>query len=280
MSRVNPVKFGELKRLDSHHKAILEFIKNSPNCTENQVVKAMEVQKVCSKMTTLRKLDELIEKQEIDDLLNEGDSGFHRFIINENNEFNRIDKTLTEIEKTIDVMDEPLKKIDRLLENQRRTVNNEWEEIRKLEGLEREVRKKQIDKLLSKELTPLEHHFKFNYVQIIETMLHILTVRINDNIHSDKDLQILYTKIIKLIRKVSEYEPGFHTMSLVTLLEHHIRQVQSNEPVRVYANKNEINLRAADSVIASVEKFKKEFLSETEQKELEDDEYDKAQFLT
>ena len=280
MSRVNPVKFGKVERLDSHHKAILRFIKNSSNCTENQVVKSMEEQKVCSKMTTLRKLDELIEKQEIRDLLKQGQSGFHRFVINENNEFNRIDKILTEIETAIDTMDEPVKKIERLLAKQRRTVLDEWEEIRKLKGLEREARKEQIKKLVSNDLTSLEHHCKFNYVQIIETMLHILTVQINDNIHSDNDLQILYTKLIKLIRKVSQHSPDFHTMKTINLLEHHIKEMASNERVKVYAEENEINLKATDNLITVVKNFRKEFLSETEQRELENIEYGSPQFLT
>ena len=174
----------------------------------------------------------------------------------------------------------PVKKIEHLLENQRKTVLNEWEEIRKLEGLERETREKQINKLVSKELTSLEHHCKFNYVQIIEAMLHILTVRINDTIHSDNDLQILYTKVIKLVRKVSQHSPGFHTMTLIKLLEHHIKEMASNERIRVYADENELNLRATDNLIAAVENFRKEFLSETEQRELKDIEYGSPQFLT
>jgi hypothetical protein len=48
----------------------------------------------------------------------------------------------------------------------------------------------------------------------------------------------------------------------------------------VYADENEINLRATDNLIAAVENFRKEFLSETEQRELEDIEYGSPQFLT
>ena len=62
-------------------------------------------------MTTLRKLDELIEKQEIKDLLRNDENRFHRFIINDDNQFNRIDKALTEIETTIDSMYKPAEKI-------------------------------------------------------------------------------------------------------------------------------------------------------------------------
>ena len=99
MSRVNAVKFGSVERFDKHHKAILDFIKNNPESTENQVVKAMEANPEpnrCSKMTTLRKLDELIEKGEIRDLKEEK-SGFHKLYVNENNDFNRINEQLTQI---------------------------------------------------------------------------------------------------------------------------------------------------------------------------------------
>lgn len=185
----------------------------------------------------------------------------HHLVINQDNEFNKIYNSLSEIENIIDIMDGPVKKIERLLEHQRKTIQNEWKEIRGLKGSEREIRKKQIKKLVSNELTDLEL-YKFNYVQIIETMLHILTIQIDDKIHSDKDLQILYTKVIKLIRKISQVKPDFHTMELINHLINNMSETRSNEDVRLYAEKHEINLKVANNLIASVENFKKQFLSE------------------
>jgi hypothetical protein len=186
--RLKRIQFGEVERLDLHHKALLDFIKNNPRCTENQVVKAMEMKahKVCSKMTTLRKIDELIEKQEIKDLLEKGKTGFHRFIINENNEFNKIYNDLSEIDKIIDNVDKSIESIYR--------THPEW-------------KKKQLNFRAPEEIRSDFENFFF--IELSIGFSKILQ-RINA-ILSENDSRILYDKLINVITKM--YERSSKTLS-------------------------------------------------------------------
>ncbi len=189
MSRLNPVRF-EAEHLDSHQRAILDFIKNSPQCTENQVVKAMDEQRVCSKMTTLRKLDQLIEKQEIKDLLKEGETGFHRFIINENNEFNRITEKLSQIESLLNL-------------------------IEKMQNL---IKEKRLQKHpLDKNTDESQFVFEQAFSHTVNTMLITLLTGTNNLIRSENDAKILYSKNIELLDKLNHIInplPTYKTLEL------------------------------------------------------------------
>lgn len=161
-----------MERLDKFHKWILEYIEKSPESTENQIVKAMHEQKKCSRMTTLRKLDELIEKQEIKDLLKKGESGFHRFVINQNNEFKRISEKLSELKPLID----------------------RFEEFEKLIKKRRKQKQYPLDSATNERYLFEEHNF-FNSINFL--IISLLDIIISE-IKSENDAQILYRKSTEL----------------------------------------------------------------------------------
>ena len=243
MSRVNPVKFGQVERLDSHHKAILEFIKNNPECTENQVVRAMDVAqpKVCSKMTTLRKLDELVEKQEISDLLKKGESGFHKFIINENNEFNKINSSLTEIDSLIDKMANTGEKIGEASETFILRATSEHSEFMNMSWF--------------------NINFTWPFHNGLNLMLHKLLGRIGLKIHSEKDSQILYNKIIGVLDKLySEFPSPFRADLRKTLDEYTSDKLEKAKSSPMI-ERLDIDTNLIDDVKHVMENFNTQFLN-------------------
>ena len=169
--RLNQVQFGMQERLDDHQKAIVEFIRNNPHRTENQIVKAMEQSGQCSKMTTLKKLQLLIEMDEIKDLSKKDGSRFHRFIVNEKSEFNQISEKLSEFEALI-------------------------HSFGKVENLVKD----------SKQKNPLDGEsyllFEQYCFQVINMMLLGMLAMIDKHVKSEKDAQILNTKNIVLLMKL------------------------------------------------------------------------------
>jgi hypothetical protein len=165
------------ERLDKYHKKILEYIKNNSGQTENQIVNAMHKKKICSKVTTLKKIDELIEKNELKDLLNEGESGFHKYIINNENEFNLINDKLLEIEN---FMSEVYEKF--------------------LNQFKQDFTPRPAGIVLA-----VEEIAKFN--SIIEYSFHgivlFLLQDIFSKIESEMDKQVLYDRVIRLMLKLS-----------------------------------------------------------------------------
>jgi hypothetical protein len=72
-------------------------------------------------------------------------------------------------------------------------------------------------------------------------------------------LQILYTKIIKLMRKVSKQFPRNAKFTLDGIINY-LGEFTSKKDIRVYAQKHNININLISDVIDTVENFKNEFL--------------------
>jgi hypothetical protein len=170
------IEKGE-ERLDKYHKKILEYVKNNSEQTENQIVNAMHKKKICSKVTTLKKIDELIVKNEIKDLLKQGESGFHKYIINNENEFNLINDKLLQIEN---FMSEVYEKF--------------------LNQFKQNFTPRPAGTVLA-----VEEVSKFN--SLIEYCFHgivlFLLQDIFSKVESEKDKQILYDRVIRLMLKLS-----------------------------------------------------------------------------
>jgi hypothetical protein len=244
--RLKRLQIGDVQRLDVHHTAIIDFIKKGPAQTENRIVKAMEERKICSKMTTLKKLDQLIEMGEIKDLINEGHSGFHKFIINDNNTFNLINNELSEIEKIVDSMSQPMKKFRSL---------GYWREIKRVP-----------DRYI---VMDLDDHFVQPYTGSIECMLDILLVQINSKIQSEKDAWSLYSRIIELKIKLNEQNSFdgegrdsifISNNALIQIDADHLNDLKKE--IRAYAeNKIGISInKLASDLILRIKNFKVRFL--------------------
>jgi arginine repressor len=163
------------ERLDNRDKAILQYIKEHNGTTENEIVKNLHKRKISSKLTTLRKIKELKMRGEIKDLLKEGESGFHKLYINENNEFNEISKKLAEVEALLN----RLEKLQHLI-NQR-----------------------------GKQQRPLDSGADETFMAFMDTNLYTLNFmlvailgKIYKVIESEKDAKILYEKNFKLLQRL------------------------------------------------------------------------------
>lgn len=233
---------------DMREIEIIKFIKQNPGRTTNQVVKYMD-KNGSSKITTLKKIDDLIEGKRIKDKLDKP-NGFHKLFYDDNNDFDAINSQLTRIEKTIYVMDKPLKKIQRLLEDQQR-------ELLRLTNEKVPLEKRR--KFVSEELYSLQIDYQFTYLHMIDIMFHVLSIQIDEKIHSDKDLQILYTKIIKLMRKVSKQFPRNAKFTLDGIIAY-LGEFTSKKDIKAYAQKHTININLISDVVHTVENFKNEFL--------------------
>ena len=94
---------------------------------------------------------------------------------------------------------------------------------------------------------------------MIDIMFHVLSIHIDEKIHSDKDLQILYAKIIKLMRKVSKQFPRNAKFTLDGIIDY-LGEFTSKKDIKAYAQKHTININLINDVILTVENFKNEFL--------------------
>ena len=233
---------------DMREVEIVKFVKQNPGSTTNQVVKYMD-KNGSSKIATLKKIDDLIEGKRIRDEQDKP-NGFHKLFYDDNNDFDAINNQLTKIEKIVDVMDKPLRKIQRLLEDQQKEL---------LRLTNEKVPLKQRRQFVSEELYGLQIDYQFTYLHIIDIMFHVLSLHIDERIHSDKDLQILYTKIIKLMRKVSKQFPRNAKFTLDGIIDY-LGEFTSKKDIRVYAQKHDININLINDVIDTVENFKNEFL--------------------
>lgn len=166
---------NSLQRLDNSHRAIIDFIKIHPGVTENKVVQEMHKRKICSKITTLKKIRELLDMGEIIDSLKKGESGFHRLIVNDSNEFNAIDNELSQIETIIDN------------KNEYRTDTDSYTE------------KSETKNGSSRSDTIIEYQL----VIITSMLLFRSLIRVNNIIKSEKDSQLLLTKIIRVMQKMA-----------------------------------------------------------------------------
>jgi hypothetical protein len=234
---------------DIREVEIIKFIKENPGSTTNEVVKYMD-KNGSKKNTTLKKINHLIEGKRIRDE-HDKPNGFHKLFYEDNNDFDLINTQLTKIEKIVDIMDKPLKKIQRLLEDQQKEL---------LRLTDEKVPIEQRRKFLSEELYGLQIDYQYTYLHMIDIMFHVLSLHIDERIHSDRDLQILYTKIIKLMRKVSKQFPRNAKGTLDGIINF-ICEFTSKKDIRVYAQKHNININLINDVIDTVENFKNEFLA-------------------
>ena len=234
---------------DRREVEIIKFIKENPGSSTNQLVKYMD-KNGSSKITTIKKINDLIEGKRIRDE-HDKPNGFHKLFYDDNNDFDLINEQLTKIEKIVEIMDKPLKKIQRLVEDQQKEL---------LRLTTEKVPVKQRRKVVSEELYSLQIDYQFTYLHMIDIMFHVLSLHIDERIHSDKDFQILYTKIIKLMRKVSKQFPRNAKGTLDGIINF-IGEFTSKKDIRLYAQKHNINIDLINDVIDTVENFKNEFLA-------------------
>lgn len=134
-------------------------------------------------MTTLNEIDELLGRQILEDVKDKPNN-FSCLVVRDDNEYTRIYQQIAKIKTVIDAMDEP--------------VNNlflqriEWTQKSKLKEADRVA---QVLRVLHIQ----ESMYRENY----SLMLQVLWDRTNEVIQSDKDKQILHTRIVNLMLKMN-----------------------------------------------------------------------------
>lgn len=150
---------------NERHDKIMKFVRQYPKRTKAQVMRFMKDNDV-SEPTTFKDITYLVGKARLLVLKDKPNSQTHYLIVNEDNEFNQIDKELSEIESIINVMRKPVQDY-------------------------------------FKNRSEFEIDFPVPYKEAVEAMLQVLLVSTNKLIHSKDDAQMLYTKITELLLKLS-----------------------------------------------------------------------------
>ena len=113
------------QELNENQKAIRLWVLDNPRKKENDIVKAMKEKGQCSRMTTLKEIDELKERQILEDIRAKPNN-FSCIVARDENEYTRIYQEITKIKTVIDAMDKPIEKL--FLQRVEWATNSETEE--------------------------------------------------------------------------------------------------------------------------------------------------------
>ena len=171
--------------LNDRQKAIRQWVLDNPRKKENDIVKAMQKEGKCSRMTTLNEIDELLERQILEDVRAKPNN-FSCIVARDENEYTRIYQVVLKIKKVIDAMDEPIEKL--FLQGAEWASNSSTQEATR--GLP--------------VLKDLQDDIQSRYRKKYDLMLQYLWNRTNSVIQSEKDKQALHTLIVNLMMKINE----------------------------------------------------------------------------
>ena len=161
-------------------------------------------------------------------------------MINEENEFNKIYDSLSEIESLVDRMYVPT-----------RTIENA-------------IHKREIvaDRGNYMKFVDFDINFTHNYYYSITTIVDKLVDMTNNKIHSEKDSQILYMKIIDILRKIT-YQRGHR--GIIGKLDEATKKFK-NSKSSPFINILDIDINLIDDNVSVIDNFKKQFLTEPHEK--------------
>ena len=161
-------------------------------------------------------------------------------MINEENEFNKIYDSLSEIESLVDRMYVPT-----------RTMENA-------------IHKREIvaDRGNYMKFVDFNINFMHNYYDCIITIVDKLVDITNNKIHSEKDSQILYRKIIDILRKIT-YQRGHR--GIIGKLDEATQKFK-NSKSSPFINILDIDINLIDDNVSVIDNFEKQFLTEPHEK--------------
>jgi hypothetical protein len=175
----------ENQDLDEDETAIRDWILENPKMTENQVAMAMMKNGQCHRLTALKKIGWLQDRDIVEDIRAKPNN-FSCLIVKDENEYTRIYQEIIKIKTVIDGMNEPIEKL--FLQRVELGTNPETEEA--IRG--------------NHSLQNLQIQIEFKYRQSYSLMLQFLWDRTNSEIQSEKDKQILHTMIVNLMMKMNK----------------------------------------------------------------------------
>jgi hypothetical protein len=93
------------------YNTILKYIRDNKKATKAETIRHMDKEHLSSTVTTHKDIQNLIREKKVNVLKDKPNSQMHHLVINDKNEFIRIDKELSEIESIINVMSAPVQNI-------------------------------------------------------------------------------------------------------------------------------------------------------------------------
>jgi predicted transcriptional regulator len=228
---------AESKR-DKIQRLVLEYVRENQKCTKTEVINALKKPGDSSIKTTHSVIMELIKAGTLKVLKDRPNSQTHYLIINDDDEFNKIYKELTQIENL---------------------MNTIYESMFKL--LNPSIKRGQPWAVAMYES---ERNFAYPYRYDFNVMLDVLLDRAM-KIQPENMSNILSSKITKLMRKLFVYFYDDDRSALlfdgsITFLNQRIQELSSGKSERF---KGFLDIKTMNKMIKRISEFKKTFLSKT-----------------
>jgi hypothetical protein len=216
---------------------VRNYVKKHPGTTKTKIVDYMEEKGDSSRVATLKIINDLIFEEIIKVVRDRPKGRIPYLFINDNNEFNLIDKEISEIEALIDGMYEPMRKI---------------------------FDYKSVQYGLKHEVDPgLGSHFEYPYREAVTMMLQLLLVRIDNKINSKDRAYSLYARIIKLMQKLTLQFYDFNKPTdFLRSMTRDLRILRQGVSHREYDGPKMkiVDTKTMSRLISKIESFQKTFL--------------------
>ena len=188
-------------QLDQYMIAIRDYIRNNPDTNAVEIREAMD-KKICSPITTLKKIKYLLDLGIIEDR-KEG-NGFHKYRLSDKSEFNRIEQILDRISLLDNKLEQPL--------FNKREFNTSEQICDLMSFLDNKLDQPLFDEFLEETVDEYPAHIydlKNEFWDSINDIIFFLLTLANNEKLSKYDSTILTRKIIELSLKIGllYYDP-------------------------------------------------------------------------
>jgi hypothetical protein len=216
-----------LAKAEMRRHKIIEFIHENPNCTKTQVIANI---KGSSLVTTHKILKDLENRGIV--IVQKPNPQTNYLIINDQNDFNRIEKELSLIEICI----------LRMVDNYKICIREQHEERKKSKDLE--------------DLRVFIHTFG----ELIDFFLHTLLLQINNEVKFEPDRRTLYRKIISLM-VINDQFIMYHDLHMTDLLLQEMKDKMNSKSFITNIRSKRVKLSAMESFILLAEDFRNKYLN-------------------
>ena len=73
-------EFNDNEEFDKYHQDIISFVLTNPNCSQAEIVEAMYIKQTCSRLTTMKKIGELLAKNVLKNTVR-GNGYLHSYVV-------------------------------------------------------------------------------------------------------------------------------------------------------------------------------------------------------
>lgn len=228
-----------LYNMEDRRGKIIEYVKGNSRCTKTEVIKDMEKKGIGSIKTIHPIIIDLLNEGILLVLKNRPNSQIHRLIINDKNEFNKIYKTLSDIQNLI---------------------NKSTPYMYALPGVDADPDGNPlIDPKEFRILSEIQRNLRDNYIQSFILIFHIFYNKIEHSIHNEKDQVILFRKLNTLnVSLTLNPDPWLSEQTTIQLLKAYTKDMEKG--FEQYNTRINIESDLGDKIIRTIENFKNQFL--------------------